>query len=191
MDVQCECGSFRARLKAFPKATPGRLVCYCDDCQFYLRYLQRADLLDANGGTEVIPAYPADVEVISGLASLRCIRLTAGGLFRFSASCCHTPVINTRPGLPWAGFLRCTYPSDVDRTLGPVRGRIMGRYARGTPPAGTPARSNLKALAAVMPFMLKGKLLKKSRPSPFFNDDGVTPVALPHVLTDAERTAQP
>jgi hypothetical protein len=59
MKIQCECGAFSATLNAFPKATPGRLVCYCDDCQSYLHHLGRADLLDANGGTEVIPAYPA------------------------------------------------------------------------------------------------------------------------------------
>ena len=31
-EIQCQCGLFRARLKAFPGGTPGRLVCYCDDC---------------------------------------------------------------------------------------------------------------------------------------------------------------
>jgi hypothetical protein len=30
--------------------------------------------------------------------------------------------------------------------------------------------------------MLKGVLFKKSRPSPFFAEDGVTPVAAPQIL---------
>ena len=194
MEIQCQCGAFRARLRSFPANTPGRLVCYCDDCQSYLRHLQRADLLDPNGGTEVIPVYPADVEVLQGREHLRCTRLSPNGIFRFSTSCCNTPIANTRPGHPWAGFLRCVYTAGsdaqaLDRLLGPVRSRIMGRYAVGTPPAGTPKTFDLKALLTVMPFMLKGKLLRKSRPSPFFAEDGATPVVVPYVLSKAERKA--
>jgi hypothetical protein len=194
MEIQCECGSFRARLNGFPNSTPGRLVCYCDDCQNYLRHLKRVDLLDSNGGTEVIPAYPADVEIVRGRDHLRCVRLSPTGTFRFYTSCCNTPIANTRPGVPWAGFLRCVYTVGrdaqyLDQQLGPVRSRIMGRYAQGKPPAGTPKKFDLKALIAVMPFMLKGKVFGKSRPSPFFTEDGVTPVAAPHVLSEAERQA--
>ncbi len=193
MDIQCECGRFRAKLKAFPDNTPGRLVCYCDDCQSYLHYLKRDDLLDANGGTEVIPAYPADVEILSGLEHLRCLRLSPHGTFRFYTSCCNTPIVNTRPKEPWAGFLRCVYTArdshQLDQTLGPVRSRIMGRYAKGTPPAGTPEKFNLKAFVTMMPFILKGKLLKKSKPSPFFAEDGVTPIVAPHILNETERWA--
>jgi hypothetical protein len=194
MDIQCECGKFSARLKAFPQNTPGRLVCYCDDCQQYLRHLKRTDLLDANGGTEVIPAYPSDLEILQGTEHLKCTRLSPQGTFRFSTACCNTPIANTRPGQPWAGLLRCVYTAGgdarkLDQTLGPVRGRIMGRYAKGTPPAGTPQKINLKAIASVLPFMLKGKLLGKSKPSPFFVEDGVTAVVEPHVLSKAERQA--
>ena len=194
MEIQCECGKFRAKLKAFPDSTPGRLVCYCDDCQQYLRYLKRTDLLDANGGTEVIPAYPADVEILCGREYLRCIRLSPRGTFRFFASCCNTPIANTRPGEPWAGFLRFVYTAGgdarkLDQVLGPVRSRIMGRYAQGTPPVGTPEKFNLKAFLTVMPFMLKGKLLGKTRPSPFFAENGATAIAVPHVLSEAERLA--
>ena len=74
----------------------------------------------------------------------------------------------------------------LDQVLGPVRSRIMGRYAQGTPPMGTPEKFNLKAILTVMPFMLKGMLLGKSRPSPFFAEDTVTAVAVPYVLTEAE-----
>lgn len=196
MEIQCQCGKFRARLKAFPNGTPGRLVCYCDDCQMYLRHLKRTDLLDANGGTEVIPAYPVDVEVLLGPEHLRCTRLSPTGTFRFSTSCCNTPIVNTRPGRPWAGFLRCVYTAagdtqKLDQVLGPVRSRIMGCYAQGTPPAGTPKKFDLKAVLTVMPFMLKGKLLGKYRPSPFFAKDGVTAIAVPYVLNEAKRPEVP
>ena len=194
MQVQCECGKFLAKLKAFPASTPGRLVCYCDDCQFYLRHLKRTDLLDVNGGTEVIPAYPADVEIVRGQEHLKCTRLTPKGTFRFSTTCCNTPIANTRPGEPWVGFLRCVYTAGgdaqkLDEVLGSVRSRIMGAYAQGTPPVGTPKKLDLKAVLTVMPFMLKGKLLRKFKPSPFFTADGVTAITPPYVLSEAERQA--
>lgn len=194
MDLQCRCGQYRVRLQAFPRGTPGRLVCYCIDCQAYLRHLGRTDLLDANGGTEVIPAYPADVQTLGGQAQLKCTRLSPNGTFRFSTACCNTPVANTRPGAPWAGFLREMYVAGgnaalADQQLGPVRARIMGRYAKGTPPPGTADRIDLKGMLAVAPFMLKGKLFRKAQPSPFFGPDGVTPVVVPYVLTKDEARA--
>jgi hypothetical protein len=64
----------------------------------------------------------------------------------------------------------------------------MGQYAVGSPPAGTPRKFNLRALLSVMPFMVRGKLLGKARPSPFFAADGTTPIVSPHVLSDNERT---
>lgn len=188
MDIKCDCGAFKATLKRFPRNTPGRLVCYCDDCQAYLRHLGRNDLLDENGGTEVIPAYPSDMEIVSGREHLKCTRLTSKGLFRFSTTCCNTPVANTARGLAWVGVPRQLYTnSDVHalEKLGPVRSRIMGQYAKGSVPAGTAKRMNLKAIMTVLPFVLKGKILGKVRPSPFFEEDGVTPVAVPDVLSRA------
>jgi hypothetical protein len=192
MEVQCECGKFRAKINGFPNRTPGRLVCYCDDCQKYLRHLKRVDLLDSNGGTEVIPVYPADVEIVDGRDHLRCVRLSPTGTFRFYTSCCNTPIANTRPGKPWVGFLRCVYTNgrdtqNFDQLLGPVRSRIMGLYAQGNPPVGTPNKFDLKALLSVMPFMLKGKLFGKVKPSPFFAADADAPVVIAHVLSEAER----
>jgi hypothetical protein len=188
MEIQCECGKFRAKLKAFPRHTPGRLVCYCNDCQAYLHHLQRDDLLDANGGAEVIPAYPADVDILSGREQLKCTRLSPKGAFRFSTACCNTPIVGVSPKAPWASFPRCVYPAkELDQALGPVRSRVFGRDAKGTPPAGTAKKLNLKAVITVLPFMLKGKLFKKAKPSPFFAEDGVTPIVVPHVLSQAER----
>jgi hypothetical protein len=193
MEIQCECGKFRARLKAFPKNTPGRLVCYCDDCQSFLHHLKRDDLLDANGGTEVIPAYPADVEILSGAEQLKCTRLSPKGMFRFSTLCCNMPVANTRPNTPWVGFSRRVYtikdPHQLDRTVGPIRSSIMGRFAKGTLPAGTAKNFSLKALLTVLPFIVKGKVFKKFKPSPFFTADGATAIVKPHVLSKEERQA--
>ena len=193
MKIQCECGKFSAELTAFPKNTPGRLVCYCDDCQSYLHHLKRPELLDENGGTEVIPAYPRDVKILSGKEQMKCVRLGPKGMFRFVAGCCNTPIGNTRANSPWVGLLRRIYtakdPGALDRTFPSVRSRIMGRFAKGTPPAGTPQTFDFKGFVSVMPFMLKGKIFGKYKPSPFFEADGATPVVKAYVLSQEERQA--
>lgn len=190
MKIQCECGKFCAELTQFPKNTPGRLKCYCDDCQAFLQSLNRADLLDENGGTEIIPAYPADIKLISGKNLLKCLRLSPTGMFRFSTTCCNTPIANTDPLRPWAGIHRRMYtvkdPNRLDQELGPVKSSIMGKHAKGTPPPGTPQKFNFKGIAVVLPFILKGKLLGKNKPSPFFENGEA--VVTPQILTPEERS---
>jgi hypothetical protein len=65
----------------------------------------------------------------------------------------------------------------------------MGRYAKGTPPAGTPRTFNLKGFVTVMPFILMGKILKKHKRSPFFTEDGQAPIVGAHLLSEAELQA--
>lgn len=194
MEIQCQCGQFRAELKAFPKDTPGRCVCYCNDCQTYLNYLQRGDLLDENGGTEIIPAYPANVRILNGQEHLKCVRLSPKGMFRFSTTCCNTPIGNTQTNMGWLGLFRCVYnnakdSNSIDQLLGPVRSRVLGEFAKGVPPKGTAKRFDAKAFFFVVPYILKGKIFKKTRPSPFFNADGKTPIVTPYVLSKEERSA--
>lgn len=185
MKISCDCGSFTAELTHVPGHTPGRLVCYCRDCQSYLERLGRGDLLDPYGGTEVIPAYPSEVRFTSGTNQLVCNRLTADGLYRWSTRCCHSPIANTRPGFPWAGFLHNTLRAgdtdNLDR-LGPVRSRIHGRDAKGQPPFRISDKIDLRDMLTVFPFLLKGKLGGKGKNSPFFKADGVTPIFAPHLI---------
>ncbi len=189
MEIQCECGKFKAELTKFPANTAGRLRCYCDDCQAYLHHLKRADLLDANGGTEVIPVYPRDFKILQGKELLRCTRLHEQGMFRFSTTCCNTPVANTDLKRPWIGTHRRVFtardPGQLDGLFGTVRASIMGKFAHGTLPAGVPESFDLKGLRAVAPFLLKGILSGAKRPSPFFENE--TPVGPVHVLSKDER----
>ncbi|MES2803463.1 MAG: DUF6151 family protein [Bdellovibrionota bacterium] len=190
MQIQCDCGKFRAELTQFPKNTPGRLICYCDDCQAFLHYLKRPDLLDENGGTEIIPAYPADIKIVAGKDVVKCVRLHSKGMYRFFTSCCLTPIANTDPVRPWAGINQRMYvtkdPTLLARELGPVKASIMGKYAKGTPPAGTPQTFDFKGMVTVMPFIIKGKFLGKAKHSPFF-DNGEA-IVEPKVLTAEERS---
>ncbi|MES2855437.1 MAG: DUF6151 family protein [Bdellovibrionota bacterium] len=188
MEIQCECGKFRAELTRFPENSPGRLKCYCDHCQAYLHSLNRADLLDENGGSEIIPAYPAEIRFITGKEHLKCTRLHESGMYRFSTSCCNTPVVNTDPKRPWAGIHRRVFtakdPNQPDKALGPIKSSIMGKYAKGTPPPGTPQKFDFNGMKLVMPYLIKGKLLGKAKGSPFF-ENGKSIAAL-KVLTESE-----
>lgn len=193
MQIQCECGKFRARLENFPRNTPGRFVCYCDDCQVYAHYLKRADLLDRAGGTEVVPVYPAELKILQGREELKCLRLSPNGLHRWYAGCCNTPVANTQPRFPYVGLVHRVYsvadPGYLEKTVGPVKSRIQGRFARGAPPPDTASKVGVKGIATVLPFILKGLLTGKAKHSPFYEQDGTTPVVAPFVVALDESNA--
>ena len=193
MQFQCECGQFRAQIIHFPANTPGRMMCYCDDCQTYLHHLGRADLLDPAGGTEIIPIYPSEIKILAGREKLKCTRLSPAGIFRWSTICCNTPVGNMRPKFPWMGLLERGFnvkePRYLENTLGPIKNRILGKFARGTPPKGTSDKLEFKDMWVVLPFLLKGFLMGKSKNSPFFNSDAVTPIVAATVLSLEERNA--
>lgn len=191
-NIQCDCGQFQIEISEFTDSTPGRAVCYCDDCQSFLHHLGRSELLDANGGSEVIPVYPRALKILAGREKLRCTRLSPKGLYRFSTACCKTPVANLAAGMPWAGISSRMFhqagPGFLDHTLGPVKSRIMARFAYGTLPKNASMKLQPRDLAFVLPFMLKGILLGKKRPSPFFDTDGNTPVVTPEIITLEART---
>lgn len=191
MQIQCECGKFKAELTGFPKNTPGRVACYCDDCQTYLHHIGRTDLLDSAGGTEIVPVYPCEVKILQGAEFLKCLRLYPNGMDRWLTTCCNTPVGNGRPGFPWVGVLHRVYnvkdPTFLERTLGPIKSRILGRFAKGTPPSGTSSRLAFKDVRIVTPFLLKGFFLRKAKNSPFYEKDGKTPAKAPDIVPKERR----
>ncbi len=183
MEISCDCGAFVAKLKAFPRNTPGRLVCYCDDCQAYAKKIRRTDVLDQYGGTEVIPVYPKEIEIIQGIDVLKCYRLTTGGTYRWATSCCNSPILNSNPGFPWAGIFHTAYKnSSALSKLGEVKSRIYGKYALNSTPFKISDKISFKDMLVVFPFIVKGKILGMDKNSPFFCTDNVTPIIKPEVL---------
>ncbi|SEW07965.1 hypothetical protein SAMN05444851_1273 [Aliiroseovarius sediminilitoris] len=181
MKIQCDCGSFQAELANSPKNSPGRLVCYCDDCQAFAEMLERTDVLDEFGGTEVVPAYPSDITFIKGESNLCYSQVTQNGLYRFSTTCCNSPIVNTRPNFPWAGIFHSAYTAADTQALkkfGEIRGRIRGTYAKGNPDFKVSDKIGARDMLTVLPFVVKGKLFGKHKGSPFFENDGATPIGL-------------
>lgn len=189
MKIQCNCGQFQAEANNLPKESPGRLGCYCNDCQAFLRYLHRIDYMDDAGCTEIVPVYPISFQILTGEKNLACLRLSEKGLYRWYTRCCNTPIANTGSSLPWVGLYSKNFGVTpiLDSQFGPVRCRIMGKYALKTPPPGTADKMNFSSMLLVLPFILKGLLLRKNKNSPFFLKDGITPIMTPYILAAEER----
>jgi hypothetical protein len=172
---------------------PGaRLVCHCDDCQAWARWLGRDDVMDAHGGTEVLQGWPALVRLTHGADQLRLARLSPKGLHRWYAGCCRTPVGNTMGSarVPFVGiprrFLAAT-DAELDARFGPKAG-IQGKFAPGGCPPGVAPSASPSTILAAAGRLVRGTWIGGSRPTPFFDDEGRT-TAVATVLTPEERKA--
>jgi len=185
IQIACDCGAFQATLTGLPNNSPGRVACYCKDCQRYLTKLGRTDRLDDFGGTELVPVYPSEMNILKGEEHLKCNKLSSKGLHRWSVTCCNSPIANTRRKFPWVGLIHSVFTSVDENTLnnlGDVKGRIFGRDAKPGAPFDIADKVGFKETLLVAPFILKGKLGKKHIPSPFYKNDYVTPIVKPTVL---------
>jgi hypothetical protein len=96
--LRCRCSHVRGLARNVSPCGGLRFVCYCKDCQAFARCLDRADVLDAAGGSDIFQIPPARVGLTSGTDALRCLRLSATGVLRWYTACCATPIANTAPG---------------------------------------------------------------------------------------------
>lgn len=192
VEVSCRCGQVRGTVtEATPEAV-NHVQCYCDDCQAYLHWLGRGDLLNAIGGSEIVQVAPAALRFNQGQERIRGVRLQAKGLHRWYASCCNTPVGNTlTPALPFVGILVQAFaanPAQIEQAFGPARGGMFGKFAVGEAPKGS-TRINLGLLGGAILRLLRWRIAGKAWPHPFF-DDSTKAARYPlQTLSDAEREA--
>lgn len=197
LDLRCACGAVAGVLRRRVGERGRRLVCYCDDCQAFTRFLGRADVvLDVHGGTDIVQCSPAQVEIRAGREAIGCLRLSPRGLLRWYAQCCRWPIGNTlaTPRLPVLGLITAAIDPDASRTAreeflaGRPRG-VFGRHAKGEPSDLEVARRAPLDLAAAITGDLIARCWRGDhRRSPFFDADG-EPIARPQVLSAAERAA--
>ncbi len=192
--IRCSCGALRGFDRGVSGRNIARVVCYCDDCQSFAHFLGRADeVLDAHGGTDSLTTTLAHLEITEGADQLACMRLTAGGKFRWYAACCRTPIGGTFPA-PRMAFVNVIHSCmdltadfrSLDEALGPVRYRVNGRFAKGDRSQldahpGTPI-SMLPVMAKVFFASLRGE----ASPSPFFDAETGEFRVVPRVLSEAE-----
>jgi hypothetical protein len=195
--LRCRCGHMQGQARDVGPRRGVRLACYCRDCQTYAEFLERPELLDRHGGTEVFQMTPARVSFHAGHDQLACMRLSAKGLMRWYARCCNTPLGNTlsKPKPAFVGLLAACWDPQLDASardglLGPLRARVNGPGHAAAD--GSKAAIDLVPLGTIMRaigVMLGGTLRGEHQPTPFFELDTGAPKVSPRVLDPAEREA--
>jgi hypothetical protein len=187
--IRCTCGAVRGTVELEHAYTRG--VCYCNDCQAYQRFLGRADVPDACGGTDIVPMSPAGVRMTQGLDHVACVALSPNGIRRWYADCCKTPLGNTRrdPNIAYVGMVTACFdaaPATINTAVGP-RGRIVLNAASATGKVSATPLAFFLGGVSIVRHILAAKLGKRP-PSPFFDAAG-TPLRTPRVLDADERAA--
>lgn len=191
VELACRCGNIRGVLSDASPRSVNRVVCYCDDCQAFLHHLGRAELLDPNGGTDIVQAAPASVSFDRGAEHVTGVRLGPKGMYRWYASCCRTPLGNTMsPALPFIGIGPELFQLDA-ASRDEVFGRAVptqGQFAIGAPPPGS-TRVTLPFIARTVRLLLGFKLRGRTWPHPFFDRTTGAPIKSLPVLSKGERDA--
>lgn len=182
----CDCGKLQGSVSNSRSAVGPRIVCMCDDCQAYAHYLGNAEnILDANGGTDIVPVQPAHLAIMHGGEYLQCMRLSDKGMYRWYAACCRTPIANAMASskIPYVGLFRqAIRHGDV----GPIQARVQAKYGIGELPEDAHPTAPFTIILRILGFLIPGLIKGKYKPTPFFDASG-QPTTEPHVLTSAER----
>jgi hypothetical protein len=186
--LQCQCGEVKGYV--IPSKAQ-RVVCYCKDCQAFARYLKREkEILDVNGGSDIVQTLPMNVVFTEGTRKLACMRLSDKGLLRWYADCCKTPIGNTAADSKFSfiGLIHnCleTAGKSVDASFGPIKARIHTQSATGNPKPRT--EGALAAIFNIVGRLIGARISGNYKRTPFFDINRATPIVTPVVLTHAER----
>lgn len=186
--LQCRCGTVRGRVDRPELAN--RAVCYCSSCQAFAHFLGKpGDILDSQGGSDVIQVLPKNVTLTQGADALACLRLTDKGMLRWYADCCRTPIGNTldSPKLSFVGLLHScleTTGVPIGSSFGGVRARVNTQGAFGVPKPKTTGMG--RVLWWFVTNVLKARINGSYRQTPFFFADTGKPRVPPRVLNREE-----
>lgn len=193
--LRCRCGKVRGTASEVSPRSGNRLICYCDDCQAFAHFLERRDVLDERGGSDIFQMTPSRVQITEGSSELRSMRLSEKGLLRWYTECCKTPVGNTVSAkLPFVGVIQPFMDHAVDGlsrddVLGKPIAHVQGKYAIGGPPPQARLTDLFRVVARSTRLMLGWWVAGRGKSSPFFDRETKRPRSKPRVLTTAERDA--
>ena len=195
LPLRCRCGHVRGVASEVAPSGGLRLVCYCKDCQAFARFLERPDVLDPAGGTDIFHMPAGRMKLTAGADALRCLSVS-GKVFRWYTDCCRTPIANTAgASFPVVGLIHSFISSEIDdhsrnEVLGPPLCRIFEHSSIGPlPPDAAPPvsfRVFIRRITKIFGWWLRGL----GRPNPFFDDLTKAPRSMPRVLTPTERAAE-
>ncbi len=192
--LRCRCGHVRGLAREAAPQTGFRFICYCGDCQAFARFLERPDVLDGAGGTDIFQMPTGRVKLTAGTDAVRCLRFS-GKVFRWYTDCCRTPIGNTAgPRFPVVGIIHAFMDHDAgghsrDEALGAPLCRIFERSATGPLPPGAPPPLSLALMPVRISTLLGWWWRGLGRPNPFFDERTDAPLSEPRVFTPDERAA--
>jgi hypothetical protein len=77
LPLRCRCTRVRGVASKVAPSAGFRFVCYCRDCQAFARFLERPDVLDPAGGTDIFQMPPGRVKFVAGADAVRCLRFSS------------------------------------------------------------------------------------------------------------------
>jgi hypothetical protein len=190
--LRCRCGRVRGLAKDVAPGAGFRFVCYCRDCQAFARFLERPDVLDAAGGTDILHLPTGHVKLTAGAGAVRCLRFSER-VFRWYADCCKTPIANSAgPRFPVAGIIHSFMDHEADgrsrdEALGAPLCRLFERSALAPLPPNAPPPPSFSLYALRLPKLLGWWLGGYGRPNPFFDEETKAPLSEPRVFARGER----
>jgi hypothetical protein len=191
-ELQCRCGEVRGHVSNASRDTVNHMLCYCDDCQAYLHYLGRGDLLDAHGGTDIVQVAPAFLSLDRGADQIVGLRLKPRGLYRWYASCCKTPFGNTLgPAIPFVGIVAQAFDAagqQAEDLFGKPVGAAWGQFAVNGLPQGS-TTPTVRLVTRALGLMLGWRLRGQTWPHPYFDRATRKPTRPLSIVTKAEREA--
>lgn len=183
--LRCRCGAVQGNVDS--RNLYSRAVCYCSDCQAFARFLgSPEDILDKQGGTDIVAILPAAVHFSAGLERLACMSLSQKGMLRWYASCCRTPIGNTPRDwkTSYVGLVSTCLPNP-DESFGPLTIAFNTKAARGKVEATSFA--TFRGFVRIMRKVIGARLRGRYKENPFFTPGSGTPIKTPQILTLAER----
>jgi hypothetical protein len=181
--VQCQCGIVAGTLADVSAGSGTRLMCYCADCQAYARAMKAEYVMNAYGGTDIFQVPPGYLTLHQGAERMMSLRLKEGGLTRWYADCCQTPIANTVAAtMPFIGVILNPSVNVFDQNaLGDVRYHVQAEYAEGQPSGVTMHKGfPFGLLLRNLPLFMWAKLRGKAAESPFYKRSG-EPISAPVV----------
>jgi hypothetical protein len=193
LQLRCRCGRVRGVASEVAPSAGFRFVCYCQDCQAFARFLERPDVLDSAGGTDIFQLPPGRMKFVAGGDAVRCLRFSSK-VFRWYTDCCRTPIGNTAAGprFPVVGLIH-SFMSDQangcsrEEVLGPPLCRIYERSAIALLPPNAPPPPSLRVFARRASKIFGWWWRGLGRPTPFFDEITKAPLSAPRVLARSDR----
>lgn len=184
MKLTCSCGSVRGKTAEMNKTTGTRIMCCCNDCQSFSKFLeQESTVLDSYGATDIFQIPLSYVKITEGVEQIACMRLSEKGMYRWYAKCCNTPIGNTmKAGIPFIGLIHSFVDNSSvkDAELIENLGYLQTKYAKQAVPPDQKA-SQFSVMSKIVFNLISWRIKGFYKSTVFFDDNGM-PIVEPNIL---------